>query len=208
MSSHKSRPTKKIDVFVGNLEPTTTESKLAAYVRSRAKPVRPAIAVHRVVMFAVKEGFDTSTARITIDARDLKLLLKRTFWPGRVYGRKWRYTDTKSTSPLEAKLKDGDRLAQNLLDDQDHDCSTLGKTTSHMDDESVGEQAVTLTSSLLAAAQHASGCTSTEQKTGECDMAASPGNNDLVADTSDTTSQSTSGLRELSVVVTRSNAKK
>ena len=97
VSSQKSRPTKKIDVFLGNVKPETTESSLAKYVCARAKPIRPSMAVHKVVMFSVKEGFDTATSRITEDARDLKMLLNRSFWPGQLYGRKWWYTErTKS----------------------------------------------------------------------------------------------------------------
>ena len=100
----------------------------------------------------------------------------------------------------------GESSEQAVALDQECDLA-LDQTTSHMGDESLSEQAVMLTSSFLAEARQATSCGSTERQIGERDRAAFHDNN-RIADTSDTTSQNTSALRELSVVVTRSNAKK
>ena len=101
----------------GQRETPLATRLLAAYVRARAEPVRPSMEVHRVVIFSVKEGFDTATRSHNYRFTGLQMLTSRSFWPLRLYGRRWRYTDNaKSSQALEAKLLEGGELAKKLLE--------------------------------------------------------------------------------------------
>ena len=189
---------------------------LSRWIIGHCKSLGAHAQVYESYTFDVRENDKFASDSVIVNSIVAPMVLRRDFWSGRVYSKRWtkkpKGHDSKSStqnddntlkSPTSALA--GKSSATNSLD-QECDLAQ-DQTTSHMGDESLSEQDVTLTSSLLAEARQATSCESTERQIGERDKAAFHDNN-RIADTSDTTSQNTSALRELSVVVTRSNAKK
>ena len=92
-SEKSSRRTKRKDLFVGNLLPTTTDDRLTEYIHGRAKAADRAVTLHFVSVAGEDEEHELSRARISVNARDAPLLLHRNFWPRNVYARPWRFKE-------------------------------------------------------------------------------------------------------------------
>ena len=124
ISYERPRRRKRVDVLVGNLRASTTENKLRDYIQSRVESACQGrdVPIHRIKVFAAKEGRDTLSARVTVDARDSSLLRSREFWPGRLYCRQYRY----NTQQVQHE-SNGDRSNSERADNLLTACSTTLK---------------------------------------------------------------------------------
>ena len=90
VSAQKERRRKRRAFHVGNLKDTTTDESISEFIQLRAQSVGLDVTVHNAQVYPKADGFDTVFARVLVDARHSHLMLTRSFWPGRLYCRRWK----------------------------------------------------------------------------------------------------------------------
>ena len=109
----KKKPSvKKAVLYVGNLDPETTEDRLQEFISRRAAKVqikKPNI-FNCKMFLKEKDGEKTCGARITVDAESQQQLKVGQFWPGRVYARKWYFQE--AVRQTEDQERDVDEVAR------------------------------------------------------------------------------------------------
>lgn len=110
------KPTaKKSVLFVGNLKPDITESRLTQFVVNRAKRADVDVAVHACKTFP-KDGH--VSARIVINKSSVELVNSKAFWPQPVYSRSWNFDKYATDSGNDAGTEQGDSDTHGTLPSQ------------------------------------------------------------------------------------------
>ena len=94
--TRKKPSVKRAVLYVGNLDPETTEDRLHEFISRRAAKVqikKPTIFNCKIFLKLKEDGEKTCGARITVDAEAQQHLKVGQFWPGRVYARKWHFQE-------------------------------------------------------------------------------------------------------------------
>lgn len=116
VSSQKgTRRTKRRDIFIGNLLPSTTDERLTEYIHRRAKVTNRVVTLHFVSVSKEDKDHELLRARISINASDASLLLHRNFWPSNVYARPWRFKENQPASPTVSNNDKGALSEQQAL---------------------------------------------------------------------------------------------
>lgn len=90
ISSNRLRKNQTRKLFVGNLIADVSKECLTNFISARSSNLCVRAQVHDVYIFPVVEGRKSACASIVVDTSAAEMVLRRDFWPGRVYCRKWR----------------------------------------------------------------------------------------------------------------------
>ena len=115
ISCERRRRRKRKDLFVGNLKTGTTGEFLTNFIQCRAQDVDKDVPVHNVKVFDQKEGKETITARVTVDAQDSALLKSKSFWPGRLYCRDYVYNQPNDKHASRTPAPSNEERASNIV---------------------------------------------------------------------------------------------
>ena len=126
VSNTRSRREKRSALFIGNLEPTTSEERLSKYILSRKIKAEHAVRGAKV-FFPIKPGRSTTFARVMVNERYTKYLLSKAFWPGHLYSRFWWFKESEDGSGGR------DELATNQAE-------TCEQPSSELKDSALSEQ--------------------------------------------------------------------
>ena len=124
----KKKPSvKRAVLYVGNLDPETTEDRLHEFIFRRAAKVqikKPTI--FNCKIFLKEDGEKTCGARITVDAEAQQHLKVGQFWPGRVYARKWHFQE----AVQQTEDKEREEAAPELAEGETTELEKTGKSSS------------------------------------------------------------------------------
>ena len=124
----KKKPSvKRAVLYVGNLDPETTEDRLHEIISRRAAKVqikKPTI-FNCKIFLKEKDGEKTCGARITVDAEAQQHLKVGQFWPGRVYARKWHFQE----AVRQTEDKEREEAAPELAEGETTELEKTGKSS-------------------------------------------------------------------------------
>ena len=97
--TYRPRNSKRAVLYVGNLARSTTEENLKRFITSESEKVgiEPP-RIYNILIFLKENGQDARDdkcgARITVREVSFADLADRSFWPGYVYARPWKFRDS------------------------------------------------------------------------------------------------------------------